>query len=186
MLFELLLTWNVSSQILVCHYNLSNNVAKYELLMCYIRQWESTSIFGTNDVICCAIWRHLTFLPYQFSIFDDMGGWQRWKGIKWSYSISTPTLCRLNGYFNMDWSLQNARGLKYLTQSPATQFYLKLIISSFFIWCKISLHNDRMGNCQKMFSYKPCSLTQAHPRVYRSPSCWRNLQSLLFWAVLGL
>ena len=45
------------------------------LYMCYIRQSESMSIFGTNDVICCAIWCHLSFLPYQFSVVDDMGGW---------------------------------------------------------------------------------------------------------------
>ena len=79
-LFELLLTWNISLKILVCPPNLKNNVAKYELFMRYIRQSESTSIFGTNDVIiCCAIWHHLSFLPYQFWIFDDVGGWQPWK-----------------------------------------------------------------------------------------------------------
>ena len=42
--------------------------------MCYRRWLESTCIFGTNDVICCAIWHYLSFLPYQFSIFDDVGG----------------------------------------------------------------------------------------------------------------
>ena len=26
--------------------------------------------------MCCALWRHLSFLPYQFSIFKDVGGWQ--------------------------------------------------------------------------------------------------------------
>ena len=41
--------------------------------MCYIRQSESTSIFGTNDVICRAVWRHLSFLPFQFAIFNDVG-----------------------------------------------------------------------------------------------------------------
>ena len=50
--------------------------SKYELFMCYIHQSESTSILGTNDIICGAIWRHLSLLPCQFSIFDDMGGWQ--------------------------------------------------------------------------------------------------------------
>ena len=47
---------------------------EYELFMCYIRRSESTSIFGPNDVICRVIRRHLSFLPYQFSIFDDVGG----------------------------------------------------------------------------------------------------------------
>ena len=53
--------------------------------MCYICWSESTKIFCTNDFICCAIWRHLSFLPYQFSIFYDVGGcvlvavvWKRW------------------------------------------------------------------------------------------------------------
>ena len=61
--------------------NVNNNVAKYELFMCYIRWSESTSIFGSSDVICRAIWRHLSFLPFEFSIillFDDVGRWQPW------------------------------------------------------------------------------------------------------------
>ena len=44
--------------------------------MCHICQSESMSIFGTNDIICREIWLHLWFLPYQFSIFDDVGSWQ--------------------------------------------------------------------------------------------------------------
>ena len=47
--------------------------------MCYIRRSESASIFGTNEVICRAIWRHLSSFAYQFSIFDDLGSWQPWK-----------------------------------------------------------------------------------------------------------
>ena len=45
-----------------------------EHFMCYICRTESTSIFGPNEVIYRAIWHHLSFLPYQFSIFDDGGG----------------------------------------------------------------------------------------------------------------
>ena len=41
--------------------------------MSYIRRLESTSISGTNDTICCAIRCCISFLPYQFSIFDDVG-----------------------------------------------------------------------------------------------------------------
>ena len=33
----------------------------------------STSIFWTNDVIYHTIWGHLLPLPYQFSIFEDVG-----------------------------------------------------------------------------------------------------------------
>ena len=43
---------------------------------CDLRRSKSKSIFGTNDVICRAIWRHLSLYPHQFSIFDDVGGWQ--------------------------------------------------------------------------------------------------------------
>ena len=50
-------------------------MAKYELFMCYIRQSESTSTFGTNDIInlSCEMMSSI-ILPYQFSIFDDVGG----------------------------------------------------------------------------------------------------------------
>ena len=41
--------------------------------MRHIRRSESTSIFSTNDIICRVIWPHLSFLPYQLSIFDDVG-----------------------------------------------------------------------------------------------------------------
>ena len=51
---------------------LSVNVAKFELFVCYIRLSKSTSIFGSNDVICRAIWRYLSFLLYQLSVFDDV------------------------------------------------------------------------------------------------------------------
>ena len=36
------------------------------------------AFFCTNDVIHRAIWRHLSSLPYQFSILEDVGGWQPW------------------------------------------------------------------------------------------------------------
>ena len=49
--------------------------------------YESIRILWTNDVISRATWRNLSFLPYQFSIFDDVGGWQpcRYlpKGLGW-------------------------------------------------------------------------------------------------------
>ena len=32
--------------------------------------------FCTNDVMFRALWRHLISLPCQFSIFEDVGGWQ--------------------------------------------------------------------------------------------------------------
>ena len=35
--------------------------------------------FCTNGVMCRALWRHLTCLPYQFSIYEHLGGWQPWK-----------------------------------------------------------------------------------------------------------
>lgn len=42
----------------------------------YSRRSESTSVFSTNDVMCRALWRHLSSLPYKLSIFVDVGGWQ--------------------------------------------------------------------------------------------------------------
>jgi len=32
--------------------------------------------FSTNDIMCRALWHHLLSLPYQFSIFEDVRGWQ--------------------------------------------------------------------------------------------------------------
>ena len=32
--------------------------------------------FGTNDVMFHALWHHLLSLPCQFSISEDVGGWQ--------------------------------------------------------------------------------------------------------------
>ena len=55
LLFELLLTWNVSSYIMARYCNSSNNVAKHELFMCYIHRSKSTRISGSNDVICHAM-----------------------------------------------------------------------------------------------------------------------------------
>ena len=37
-----------------------------------------TSKFCTNDITCHALWCYLSSLPYQFSIFEDVGGWQPW------------------------------------------------------------------------------------------------------------
>ena len=87
-------------------------MAKYnKLFMCHIHRSESTSIFGTNNVICREIWLHLWFLPYQFSIFDDVGSWQPcyWasdylpsqkiysphtNGVDFFQALRTMTLCR--------------------------------------------------------------------------------------------
>ena len=40
-----------------------------------IRSWwsESRSIFCTHGVMCHALWHHLSSLPYQFLIFEDVG-----------------------------------------------------------------------------------------------------------------
>ena len=48
--------------------------------LCYKNYFNrnSMSVFGTNNVTCRAIWCHLSFIPYQFSIFVNVGGWQPW------------------------------------------------------------------------------------------------------------
>lgn len=43
---------------------------------------ESMNIFCLNDVMCRALWHHLSSFPYQLSIFEDLEGWQPWlKGV---------------------------------------------------------------------------------------------------------
>ena len=92
----LMLTSNVSSQTPVCHRNIRNNMIagkSTNQVKCYnannifyvhfvvitnLWWFESTSIFCTNDVMCHTLWCHLSPLSYQFSIFEDMGGWQPW------------------------------------------------------------------------------------------------------------
>ena len=46
--------------------------------------------FCTNDIMFHALWHHLSPLPYQFTIFEDVGGWQPWlrgrlscTGLRW-------------------------------------------------------------------------------------------------------
>ena len=58
------------------HCNISNNVKH-----CKFMTIGSTCIFCTNDVIYRVIWHHLSSLSYQFSIFEDMGGWQPWSNV---------------------------------------------------------------------------------------------------------
>ena len=36
-----------------------------------------------NDVMCHALWHHLLSLPYQFSTFEDVLGWQSWVMYMW-------------------------------------------------------------------------------------------------------
>ena len=38
----------------------------------------SRIFFSTNDIMYCALWHRLLSLPYQFSIFEDVRGWQPW------------------------------------------------------------------------------------------------------------
>ena len=49
--------------------------------------------FVTNEVMCRALWHHLSSLPHQFSISEDVGGWQPWyrmnKTISKLYKTST-------------------------------------------------------------------------------------------------
>ena len=96
--------------------------------MCHIHRSESTSIFGTNNVICREIWLHLWFLPYQFSIFDDVGSWQPcyWasdylpsqkiysphtNGVDFFQALRTTTLCRYLHELDKWWIQNNLRQL---------------------------------------------------------------------------
>ena len=63
------------------------NVAKYELFMCDLCRLESTSIFGTNDVICRVTWCHLSFLPQSLRILNIWwrGGLTALKNCNWNF-----------------------------------------------------------------------------------------------------
>ena len=51
-----------NSGLLSC--KLSNNVASYELFYGVLRRSKSTIAFCTKDIMCHAIWCHLSSLPY--------------------------------------------------------------------------------------------------------------------------
>ena len=124
-------------------------MAKYELFMCHIRRSESTSIFGTNDVISREIWLHLWFLPCQFSIFDDVGSWQPcyWardylpsqkiysphtNGVDFFQALRTMTVCRY--LFVLDkWWIQ--------IWSTYTKVSRKNFLINFIVYTSIHYHS---------------------------------------------
>ena len=95
----LLLTPNFSSQTPVCHCNISNNVIGGKKTNYQVGQMlQFQHLFRV--FFCChkwhhvpCIWHHLSSLPHQFSISEDVGGWQPWyrmnKTISKLYKIST-------------------------------------------------------------------------------------------------
>ena len=91
----LMLTANVSSSNPVCHCNIIIWLVFARFVSSVIpSRSESLSIFCTNDVMCRVLWRHLSFIPYQFSIFEDFGGLTalhrilddgRWTILRWIF-----------------------------------------------------------------------------------------------------
>ena len=60
----------------VCHCNLSNNVASYQLFYGVYTSIRVNKYCLYKWCLGHAIWRHLWSLLSQFSIFEDVGGWQ--------------------------------------------------------------------------------------------------------------
>ena len=52
----------------------AKNICSRHFVSPHIRDDRSQQVFFcTKDVMRCALWCHLSSLPYQFSIFEDMG-----------------------------------------------------------------------------------------------------------------
>ena len=66
------------------------------------------AFFCPNDVMYSALWHHLSSLPYQFSIFDDEGGWQPCITITFTW-VSYPAR------HNLSVCLTQVRALKLMT-----------------------------------------------------------------------
>ena len=138
---------------MVCHCNLSNNVAKCELFVCYKCWLESTNFFCTNDFICRAIWRHLSFLPYQCSILliDNVEGWQSYPAIsgtqlqKQCLALPSPLpkkMRRTPSFFLIEYTLGLDKLSKlHLIPNLAWEQALQLYV----VWPEVS--------CKRMFSW---------------------------------
>ena len=63
------------------------------------QQWTSFShvFFYTNDIMCHALWCHLSPLPHQFSTFEDVWGWQPCQLGTRAKSHSSPMQWRIYG-----------------------------------------------------------------------------------------
>ena len=70
-----LLTLNISSETPVHHCNISWIMYLVRSKPVRYKGYNSYMFFCKNDVMFRALWRHLLSLPCQFSIFEDLRGW---------------------------------------------------------------------------------------------------------------
>ena len=96
------------------------------IIFCVITNLWWWSIFFINDVISSALWHHLSSLPYQFSIFEDVGG-----GLTALWSAQTKERFTLS-LTAINWQLLDCIVIKNSYHSKA-----KLI--AFFIMNNISI-----------------------------------------------
>ena len=92
-----------------------------------------------NDVMCHALWHHLLSLPYQFSTFEDVLGWQSWVMYMWL----TFLICKHVTYMHVkvdNYRLSATFIVETHDPSPLPPFfYEKFLIGSPLI-CRYYLH----------------------------------------------
>ena len=84
------------------------------------------TFFSTNDVTHRALWRHLSSLPHQFSIFEDVGGWQP----MWCTTQKSLPMDSRNNYASVSagwlWIMGNFKTLIH--------YFLVILGKSFMSW----------------------------------------------------
>ena len=105
---------------------------------------EWTSIFCTSDVMCRALWHHLSPLPFQFSIFEDVGGWQPCikilKRAFWLNSVEQ----KWKGYLSCQKTVhKESKGLDLIRAEPFWVALTPSPILGFFHWQHPNLQCSR-------------------------------------------
>ena len=86
---------------------------------------ESTGIFCTNDIMYHSLWCHLSSLPYQFLIFEDMGDWQPSPGVGHLPTLGPRTPRLFTGTWFLTWTTKD----KQLGFLQRTNFYFLIVRS---------------------------------------------------------
>ena len=86
---------------------------------------ESTGIFCTNDIMYHSLWCHLSSLPYQFLIFEDMGDWQPSPGVGNLPTLGPRTPRLFTGTWFLTWNIKD----KQLGFLARTNFYFLIVRS---------------------------------------------------------
>ena len=86
---------------------------------------ESTGIFCTNDIMYHSLWCHLSSLPYQFLIFEDMGDWQPSPGVGNLPTLGPRTPRLFTGTWFLTWTTKD----KQLGFLQRTNYYFLIVRS---------------------------------------------------------